>query len=120
MELGKTLLLGAIAGVTIVLGLPVGRMHTPRPILKLFLNAIAIGVLLFLVWDVLAGAWEPLDTALSAVHEGTGGYGPVAGYGSLFVAGLSIGLLGLVAYDRYLHRRPGEPRSRWARGDVGP
>jgi zinc transporter, ZIP family len=115
MDLGKTLLLGAIAGVTIVLGLPVGRMRTPRPLLKLFLNAIAIGVLLFLVWDVLAGAWEPVDGALSAVHEHTGGYGPVAGYGSLFVAGLSVGLLGLVAYDRYLHRA----RANHGRGGPG-
>ena len=103
MDLGTTLLLGAIAGVTIVIGLPVGRMRTPRPLLKLFLTATAIGVLLFLVWDVLAGAWEPLDAALAAAHEGTGGYGPVAGYGALFTVGLAVGLLGLVGYDRYLH-----------------
>jgi zinc transporter, ZIP family len=104
MDLGRTLLLGLIAGVTIVLGLPVGRLRTPRPMLKLFLNAIAIGVLLFLVWDVLSGAWEPVDTALGAVHDHTGGFAPVAGYGSLFVLGLAVGLLGLVGYDRYLHQ----------------
>jgi ZIP family zinc transporter len=71
---------------------------------KAFLNAVAIGVLLFLVWDVLSAAWEPIDTALAGLHEHTGGFGPVFGYGVLFVAGLGIGLLGLVGYDSYLHR----------------
>lgn len=35
----QTLLLGFIAGVTILLGLPVGRLRTPRPGLRQFLNA---------------------------------------------------------------------------------
>jgi ZIP family zinc transporter len=102
VDLGKTLLLGFIAGVTIVLGLPIGRLRRPLPSLRLMLNAIAIGVLLFLVWDVLTHAWEPIDTALGAVHDHHGGLGPVFGYGSLFAAGLGVGLLGLVGYERYL------------------
>ena len=104
MSLSKTLLLGLIAGITIFLGLPLGRLRRPMPQMRLFLNAIAVGVLLFLVWDVLTHAWEPVDNALSAVHEHTGGLGPVFGYGALFAAGLSIGLLSLVGYDRYLAR----------------
>jgi ZIP family zinc transporter len=103
MSLGTTLVLGLIAGVTIVLGLPIGRLRRPRPVLRLALNAIAVGVLLFLVWDVLSAAWEPIDNALSAIHDHTGGAGPVAGYGALFVGGLAVGLVGLVGWDRYLH-----------------
>jgi zinc transporter, ZIP family len=103
--LSETLLLGFIAGVTILIGLPIGRLRSPRPNLRLMLNAIAIGILLFLVWDVLSAAWEPIDGALSALHDDTGGYGPVFGYGVLFAAGLAVGLLGLVGYDRYLQRR---------------
>src|ERR1700761_8355247 len=102
MDLAQTLLLGFIAGVTIVIGLPVGRLRRPMLGLKLFLNAVAVGVLLFLVWDVLSHAWEPIDSALGAVHDHTGGLAPVFGYGALFVGGLSVGLLGLVAYDRYV------------------
>ena len=49
MGLARTLLLGAIAGVTILLGMPLGRMRRPAPNLRLVLNAVAIGVLLFLV-----------------------------------------------------------------------
>jgi zinc transporter, ZIP family len=104
MDLSKTLLLGFIAGATIVIGLPIGRLRRPMPSLKLFLNATAIGVLLFLVWDVLSAAWNPVDSALSAIHDKTGGLGPVFGYGALFAVGLAVGLLGLVAYDRYLDR----------------
>ena len=105
MGLSKTLLLGFIAGVTIVLGLPLGRLRRPMPSLKLFLNAVAVGILLFLVWDVLSAAWEPIDGALAATHEHTGGLGPVFGYGALFIAGLTVGLLGLVGYEHYLSSR---------------
>lgn len=97
-----TLLLGFIAGVTILIGLPVGRMRRPAPGLRVFLNATAVGVLMFLFWDVLTAAWEPIDSALGAFHAGSGHLGPVFGYGTLFAAGLAVGLLGLVAYDRYM------------------
>jgi ZIP family zinc transporter len=107
VSLSRTLLLGFIAGVTIVLGLPVGRLRTPMPRLRVVLNAIAVGILLFLVWDVLSHAWAPIDTALSNTHDHTGGFGPVFGYGGLFIAGLSVGLLSLVAYERYISRVSG-------------
>lgn len=98
----KTLLLGLLAGSTILLGLPVGRLRSLRPGLRQFLNAIAIGVLLFLVWDVLAGAFEPIDTALGNLHDRSAGLAPVAGYGALFFAGLTVGLMSLVYYERWL------------------
>jgi ZIP family zinc transporter len=102
--IAPTLLLGLIAGSTILIGLPVGRIRRLSPEMRQLLNAIAVGVLLFLLWDILAAAWEPIDSALSAIHEGTGGLGPVLGYGVLFAGGLAVGLLGLVAYESYLHR----------------
>ena len=104
MSLTKTLLLGLIAGATIVLGLPVGRMRRPAPSLRVWLNAVAVGILLFLVWDVLSAAWEPIDAALADVHEGKGGLGSAVGYGLLATAGLSVGLLGLVGYERWMAR----------------
>jgi zinc transporter, ZIP family len=105
MSEAETLVLGFVAGVTILLGLPIGRLQTPRQGLRQFLNALAVGVLLFLVWDVLTHAWEPVDAALGALHDHTGGIGPVVGYGSLFLAGLSVGLLSLVWYEGWLARR---------------
>ncbi len=100
MSLSTTLLLGLIAGGAIVIGLPVGRLKHPAPQLRVTLSASAVGVLLFLFWDVMSAAWEPIDGALAAVHDGDGSAGPIVGYGALFVGGLSVGLLGLVAFDR--------------------
>lgn len=101
----STLMLGFIAGVTILLGMPLGRLRSPAPGLRMFLNATAIGVLVFLVWDVLTHAWEPIDAALGHLHDGSGGLGPVVGYGVLFLAGLSIGLLSLAGYESWMTRR---------------
>jgi ZIP family zinc transporter len=104
MDLPKTLLLGFIAGATIVLGLPVGRMRRPAPALRAWLNALATGILIFLVWDVITHAWEPVDAALGGVHSHTGGLAPVFGYGALFAAGLAVGLGSLVAYELWMNR----------------
>jgi zinc transporter, ZIP family len=100
-----TLLLGFIAGVTILIGLPVGRVRALRPGLRLFLNALAIGVLLFILWDVLVHAYDPLDSALGRLHDRTAGIGPVLGYGSMFILGIAVGLLSLVYYERWLGTR---------------
>ncbi len=104
MRLSETLLLGFIAGATIVFGLPVGRMRRAMPGLRVMLNAVAIGILIFLIWDVTTHAWEPVDTALAAVHDRTGGLAPVFGYGALFAVGLAVGLGSLVAYEAWMSR----------------
>ncbi|MFL6061178.1 MAG: ZIP family metal transporter [Marmoricola sp.] len=117
MSLGTTLLLGFIAGVTILLGIPLGRINRPMLAAKVVLNGVAVGILMFLIWDVFSAAWEPIDEALAAHHEHTGGLGPAFGYGALFAGGLTVGLLGLVAYDRYLARvatSPGAGVATWS------
>jgi ZIP family zinc transporter len=121
VSLEKTLLLGFIAGVTILLGLPVGRMRSPAPRLRMMLNAIAVGILLFLVWDVLSAAWEPIDRALSDFHAGDGGLGSATGYGLLFAGGIAIGMLSLVAYEAWMDRaaKPKEPTGRPASVGTG-
>jgi ZIP family zinc transporter len=92
--------LGAVAGLTIFLGLPVGRIRSNGVALKAALNALATGILIFLLWDVLSQAWEPVDTALSS-HR----LGPALGQGLLMVACIGVGLLSLTYLDRYLKRR---------------
>jgi zinc transporter, ZIP family len=124
VSLFTTTLLGFIAGVTILLGLPIGRLRTATPTLSALLNATAVGVLLFLFWDVLTAAWEPIDAALSAAHEGKGGLGAAAGYGVLFTVGLAVGLLSLVYYESWMaHQliRVKAPVARESgRGGLGP
>jgi ZIP family zinc transporter len=117
----RTLVLGAIAGMTILFGLPLGRLRKPMPALRQFLNAVAIGILVFLVWDVMSHAWEPVDTALSNLHAHTGGVAPVVGYAALFFAGTGLGLVGLVYYERFLGRRPARVGAgAMAAGELGP
>jgi ZIP family zinc transporter len=107
----QTLLLGFIAGGTIVLGLPIGRLRTPAVGTRVFLNATAVGVLVFLAWDVLTQAWEPIDSTLKALREGSGGPAPVIGYAALFLGGIGVGLCSLAAYESWMsrHRPPGAP-----------
>jgi ZIP family zinc transporter len=93
-------LLGAIAGFTIYLGLPVGRLRSPAPRLKAMLNAVAIGILVFLLVDVLEHAWEPIGSGLS-----NGGTGVAIGNGALLLVTFGIGLLGLLSVERATARR---------------
>ncbi|MCP2337309.1 ZIP family metal transporter [Actinomadura rupiterrae] len=96
----KIALLGAIAGFTIFLGLPIGRLRDPRPRTRALLSATAIGILIFLMVDVLSHAWEPIDAALSKHHAAT-----AAGYGAVLAAGLAASLAGLVHFDRWIATR---------------
>jgi zinc transporter, ZIP family len=98
----QTLLLGFIAGVTILIGLPLGRLRSVKPGTRQFLNALAIGILIFLIWDVLVHAFEPVDNALGKLHDGSGGAGPVVGYAALFFLGITVGLGSLVLYEGWL------------------
>ncbi len=107
MSAGQIALLGAIAGSTILLGLPVGRLRTPAPRIRALLNATAIGILLFLLWDVLAAAWEPVDTALSD-HQ----YASAVGNGLVLAAGFAVGLAGLVYFDRWIAARQQRTNAR--------
>src|SRR5919205_3633850 len=100
MSTAQTLLLGAIAGVTIFLGLPMGRMHGVSPQLKAFFTATATGILLFLFWDVLSEAIDPVEGALNAKH-----WGRFAGVSSIALAGFVVGLMSLVYYDTWMKRR---------------
>ena len=100
-------LLGAIAGFTIFLGLPIGRMRHPVPRLKAALNGVAIGVLVFLVWDILSHAWEPTDAALADRHWGSAATG-----GVVMAAGLAVGMAGLVYYDKVMATRRNRSRAQ--------
>jgi ZIP family zinc transporter len=115
---GQVFVLGLIAGATILLGLPVGRLRRPAPALRQLLNAGAAGVLLFLLWDVLSAAFEPLDAAVGDLHAGKGGAGPVAGYGLLFFGGLTVGLMGLIYYENWMRGRAAAPAPKFGPGAM--
>ena len=100
MSTAQTLLLGAIAGSTIFLGLPIGRMQNVSAATKAFLASVATGVLIFLLWDVLSGAVEPIEEALTGGRDGR-----FLWLSFLLLAGFGAGLMSLVYYDVWMKRR---------------
>jgi ZIP family zinc transporter len=105
MSTWQTVLLGAIAGSTIFLGLPLGRMQQPRPRLRAFLNAGSAGILLFLFFDIVENATEPVEHAVEALQAGSGGWGAVAGMGLVYVTGFAAGLVSLLYLGTYQRSR---------------
>jgi zinc transporter, ZIP family len=101
----EILVLGGIAGFTIYLGLPLGRVRNTDPRLRAALSALAAGILLFLLWDVLVHGVAPVEEALEEAAEGAGSWSEFAGLAALLGAGVVAGLMSLVYYDRWLGRR---------------
>ena len=100
MSTGQILLLGAIAGATIFLGLPIGRMRGLGPATRAALSALATGILVFLLWDVLTGAVEPIESALTA-HD----WGRFAWLAALGLGGFALGMMSLVYYAEWMKNR---------------
>ena len=68
----ETVFLGAIAGFTIYLGLPFARLQSLRRGLQGFLSALATGILVFLLWDVISKANEPITSGPSRIYPRNG------------------------------------------------
>jgi ZIP family zinc transporter len=103
MSFAATVLLGAFAGLTIFLGLPVARLGRPSTGRLSFLTAASVGVLLFILFDVLKAASEPISAALEDGAERS--VGTAVGDALVLAAGMTAGLLGLVVYEALAKRR---------------
>ena len=115
MSTGQIILLGAIAGLTIFLGLPVGRVRGLSPMWRAVLNAGAAGVLVFLLVETMVHAFDPVEHALEERDWGT-----FTGRGLIFTVGLGVGLLGLVSYDRWSKARTTRALDRASASSLGP
>ncbi len=104
--------LGALAGGTIFLGLPVARMRGLPKSAQGFLNAFATGILVFLLWDILAHAGGPVEAALGQGQN----RGPFVAMVAIFAGGIGVGLLSLVYFNRslfgHLRQASGAPSAR--------
>jgi ZIP family zinc transporter len=101
----QLVLLGSIAGFTIFLGLPIAVLQNLSSLKKGFLNAFALGILIFLIIDVFSHAWESASGAASAAFAGKASTGDaIIDLAALF-GGIAIGLLGLVWYETKMMKK---------------
>jgi zinc transporter, ZIP family len=98
--------MAAIAGFTIFLGLPFARLKNPPRSLQALLNALATGILIFLLWDIISKASEPIESALETAQRGDPGNFILLLV--LFAVGFGVGLLGLVFFEQRFIRRTGK------------
>lgn len=105
MTTAQILLLGAIAGSTIFVGLPVGRLQGSSTALKAVLSSAATGILLFLLYDVLEHGVSPVESSLTRAVKHGGSWPYFVGLAALLAGGFGLGLLGLVHYDRWMSKQ---------------
>lgn len=106
MDYSQLLLLGAIAGFTIFLGLPLAILQNLSAKKKGFLNAFAIGILVFLIIDVFSHAWQSVEDSATDAISGKIPFGnTILNLVALF-GGLGLGLLGLTWYEsKFMSRK---------------
>lgn len=112
MSFAQTVLLGAIAGFTIYLSLPIGRIEHVSGRMRSFLTMISAGILIFLLFDIFKNIAEPIEAVLKEARAGQAPAGEVVWLIGIFVVGLGFGLLGLVAFESRvmrLNKTPGQP-----------
>ncbi|MBV9367407.1 MAG: ZIP family metal transporter [Solirubrobacterales bacterium] len=110
LSFAQTIALGALAGFTIFLGLPVGRLQLlgsrPRVALAMF----SIGVLAFIFVDVLSSGLSIIQNALQGVKDGHQSVAYLVWLVVLLAAGFAAGSAGLAMLERRMRpaaaRRP--------------
>jgi ZIP family zinc transporter len=99
MTFAQTILLGAIAGFTIYIGLPIGRLKVLSEKARTFLSMISVGIILFLLIDIFTKIAKPIESALKG--EGGAPNYPEAGLlVVIFLIGFGVGLLGLIVFEQ--------------------
>jgi len=105
MSFAETVLLGAIAGFTIYLGLPLGRVKGVDDRVRVALAMFSVGLLAFIFMDVTKHAQEIVDTALGNVHDHKASLLHVLGLFAVLAAGFTVGTAGISAIERRLRPR---------------
>jgi ZIP family zinc transporter len=109
MGFTETVLLGAIAGLTIYLGLPLGRVRRVDDRVRVCLAMFSVGILAFIFMDVTKHGEQILETALAQFRAHTTGFGHVLALFALLAVGFTIGTAGISAAERRLRSRRSAP-----------
>lgn len=117
MSFAETALLGALAGFTIFLGLPIGRMRLLNPRARVGLAMFSVGVLVFIFVDVIEHAFSIVEGSVEAYKEDDGSLGRAVLLAVSLGAAFAIGSAGLATLERRLRGRPQLPPIRGAAVD---
>jgi ZIP family zinc transporter len=104
MGFSEIVLLGAIAGFTIYLGLPAGRLRRVNDRLRVALCMFSVGILAFIFMDVTTHAQEIVEAILGSFKDHRTGFMHVLGRFSLLAAGFVAGTAGISTIQRSLRR----------------
>ena len=100
MSFGETILLGALAGFTIYLGLPLGRVEFVSKRVRVALAMFSVGVLAFLFAEVLVHGVEIVEEHFEKLADGEGSLVEGLWLALLFGGGFSVGSAGLALIER--------------------
>jgi ZIP family zinc transporter len=118
MSFAETALLGALAGFTIFLGLPVGRLQLLSRRAKVGLAMFSVGILVFLLVDVLLHGFEITEEAVGAFKDGKGSFGHALMLTLLLTGGFALGSVGLGLLERRMRSGAPAPLPPLAGGAV--
>ena len=107
MSFAQTIALGALAGFTIFLGLPVGRLQLLGNRSRVALAMFSVGVLAFIFVDVLSSGLTIVENALTAFKNDKQSLAYVIWLVVLLAGGFTAGSAGLAVIERRM--RPSRP-----------
>jgi zinc transporter, ZIP family len=108
LSFGETVLLGALAGFTIYLGLPLGRIEFVSRRARVALAMFSVGVLAFLFGEVLVHGVEIVEEHFEELGEGEGSLFEGLGLALMFGGGFVLGSAGLALVESRM-RPPKQP-----------
>ena len=108
MSFGETVVLGALAGFTIYVGLPFGRLQLLSERARVALAMFSVGVLAFLFVDVFEHAFGIVEHAVEGLKNHERSFASAAGLALLLGCGFAAGTAGLATLERWIRpvRRP--------------
>jgi ZIP family zinc transporter len=109
MSFGETVLLGALAGFTIYLGLPFGRVRLVSTRARVALAMFSVGVLAFLFAEVLVHGVQIVEHQFEKLGEGHGSLGYGLLLSLMLGGGFAAGSAGLALVERWMRPSKNAP-----------
>src|SRR5215210_6107494 len=94
------LVLGLIAGGTILVGLLLGRLRGLSSIIRTALSMLAAGILVFLLVEIVGEATKQTVASVRDAAEGVGSGSSAALMSVLLLSGVFVGFISLVIVER--------------------